>query len=252
MIKRSFRIGLLLGLLGGVVFALVKVFGRDSARSATDAAAEPWPPLEPSTPSPALATAPPTPVVPATTPEPERPASDEGTPWTTEDMPLVDSEAAADPLGFDDDLVEAPEDLAAGLVEALAAADAEDDAPTILDVEPVEEPEPAVEPAPAAKKAATRTTKAPAKAAQAAKATKKATKAPAKAAKKATKRARAPKRVWVEPTDGACPTSHPVKAKLASAIYHLPGMLNYERTRPDRCYADAAGAEADGLRAAKR
>jgi hypothetical protein len=46
--------------------------------------------------------------------------------------------------------------------------------------------------------------------------------------------------------------SHPVKAKLSSGIYHLPGGQNYERTKPDRCYVDAAAAEADGLRAAKR
>jgi hypothetical protein len=58
---------------------------------------------------------------------------------------------------------------------------------------------------------------------------------------------------WVEPeADGRCPATHPVKAKLASKIFHLPGMMNYERTRPDRCYRDAAAAEADGLRAAKR
>jgi hypothetical protein len=52
--------------------------------------------------------------------------------------------------------------------------------------------------------------------------------------------------------DGACPVTHPVKAKLASGIYHVPGSGNYERTKPDRCYVDAAAAEADGLRAAKR
>ncbi|MFL6205882.1 MAG: hypothetical protein ACJ739_11075 [Acidimicrobiales bacterium] len=57
---------------------------------------------------------------------------------------------------------------------------------------------------------------------------------------------------WVEPVEGACPPTHRVKAKLASKIFHLPGMANYERTTPDRCYADAAAAEADGLRAAKR
>ena len=57
---------------------------------------------------------------------------------------------------------------------------------------------------------------------------------------------------WVEPSGGVCPTSHPVKAKLASKIFHLPGMLNYERTKPDRCYQDAPAAEADGLRPAKR
>lgn len=57
---------------------------------------------------------------------------------------------------------------------------------------------------------------------------------------------------WVEPTEGTCPTSHPVKAKLSSRIFHLPGMFNYERTRPDRCYRDPAAAESDGLRAAKK
>jgi hypothetical protein len=56
---------------------------------------------------------------------------------------------------------------------------------------------------------------------------------------------------WIEPLDGACPLSHPVKAKLSSGIYHVPGGMNYERTRPDRCYVDGAGAEHDGLRAAK-
>jgi len=56
----------------------------------------------------------------------------------------------------------------------------------------------------------------------------------------------------VEPLEGACPASHPVKGKVASGIYHLPGGLNYERTRPDRCYADADAAESDGLRPAKR
>ena len=68
----------------------------------------------------------------------------------------------------------------------------------------------------------------------------------------APRRAPTAARLWVEPTGGVCPTSHPVKAKLASKIFHLPGMANYERTKPDRCYVDAAAAEADGLRAAKR
>ena len=57
---------------------------------------------------------------------------------------------------------------------------------------------------------------------------------------------------WVEPTDGACPASHPVKAKMSSKIFHVPGGLSYERTVPDRCYPDAAAAEADGLRPSKR
>jgi hypothetical protein len=58
---------------------------------------------------------------------------------------------------------------------------------------------------------------------------------------------------FVEPdADGACPLTYPVKAKLASGIYHVPGGGNYERTKPDRCYVDAAAAEADGLRKALR
>lgn len=56
---------------------------------------------------------------------------------------------------------------------------------------------------------------------------------------------------WVEPDGSACPAGHPVKAKLASGIFHLPGMRAYERTTPDRCYASAEAAEADGLRRAK-
>jgi hypothetical protein len=58
---------------------------------------------------------------------------------------------------------------------------------------------------------------------------------------------------FVDPGDGgACPLTHPVKAKLTSGIYHVPGGGNYERTKPDRCYASAEAAEADGLRPAKR
>lgn len=58
---------------------------------------------------------------------------------------------------------------------------------------------------------------------------------------------------FVDPgADGACPLTHPVKAKLASGIYHVPGGGNYERTKPDRCYSSAEAAEADGLRPAKR
>jgi hypothetical protein len=56
---------------------------------------------------------------------------------------------------------------------------------------------------------------------------------------------------WVEPDDGNCPPTHPIKAKLASGIYHAPGGANYARTKPDRCYVDEAAAEADGLRRSK-
>jgi hypothetical protein len=57
---------------------------------------------------------------------------------------------------------------------------------------------------------------------------------------------------WVEPTGEVCPTTHPVKAKLSSKIFHLPGGQMYERSKPDRCYRDAAAAEADGLRQSQR
>ena len=58
---------------------------------------------------------------------------------------------------------------------------------------------------------------------------------------------------WIDAADGgACPDHYPVKAKLASGIYHLPGGANYARTQADRCYRSAAAAEAAGLRASKR
>jgi hypothetical protein len=59
-------------------------------------------------------------------------------------------------------------------------------------------------------------------------------------------------RLWVAASDGVCPPSHPVKAKLASKIFHLPGARNYSRTHADRCYPDEESAVADGLRQALR
>jgi hypothetical protein len=57
---------------------------------------------------------------------------------------------------------------------------------------------------------------------------------------------------WLEADDsGTCPATHPIKAKMSSGIYHVPGGANYDRTHPDRCYIDAAAAEADGLRRSK-
>ena len=47
---------------------------------------------------------------------------------------------------------------------------------------------------------------------------------------------------------GACPAHHPVKAKLASGIFHVAGGANYARTQADRCYLSENAAEADGLR----
>jgi hypothetical protein len=66
------------------------------------------------------------------------------------------------------------------------------------------------------------------------------------------KSSRARASAWVEPkADGTCPPTHPIKAKMASGIFHAPGGANYARTKPDRCYVDAAAATADGLRPAK-
>jgi hypothetical protein len=103
-------------------------------------------------------------------------------------------------------------------------------------------------PAPAPEKAAATPATAAAKAASAPSAAK-AAPAPKKApAKKAAQNGAG----WVEPVDGTCPTTHPVKGKLTSLIYHLPGMTAYARTVPDRCYRDEDAAQADGLRKAKR
>jgi hypothetical protein len=57
---------------------------------------------------------------------------------------------------------------------------------------------------------------------------------------------------WIAPVEGACPATHPVKAKLTSGIFHVPGGQNYARTKPDRCYRDADAAVADGLRRSQR
>jgi hypothetical protein len=51
--------------------------------------------------------------------------------------------------------------------------------------------------------------------------------------------------------DGSCPLSHPVKGKLSSGIYHVPGGANYDRTVADRCYANEDAAVSDGLRRSK-
>ena len=59
-------------------------------------------------------------------------------------------------------------------------------------------------------------------------------------------------RSWVKPVDGVCPDGFPIKAKLKSGIFHQPGGLAYDRTKPDRCYPSVAAAEADDLRPPKR
>jgi outer membrane biosynthesis protein TonB len=214
VIRRSFRIGLKLGLLAGLVLALVKTM--QSRRPAADlpAAPAPWTPLRP---EPA---APPAPAA-ATEPEPEPPAV------------VVEPE---------------PEPPAVVEPEPVVAIVPEQAAERWADAQPAWD-----EPKPVISEVAKRATKAAkvAKAAVAKKAAAPAKKAAKKAATKAAKKAVA-LTPWVDPTGGVCPTTHPVKAKLASRIFHLPGMLNYARVTPDRCYTTAEAAEADDLRPSKR
>jgi hypothetical protein len=69
------------------------------------------------------------------------------------------------------------------------------------------------------------------------------------------KKATAPKKTlppWVDPDNGICPSTHPVKAKLSSGIFQVEGNFAYARTSPDRCYESPEAAAADGLRPAKR
>jgi hypothetical protein len=47
------------------------------------------------------------------------------------------------------------------------------------------------------------------------------------------------------------PDGFPIKVKESSGIYHVPGGRFYDRTRPDRWYATADAAEADGYRPSK-
>ncbi|MGB8860762.1 MAG: hypothetical protein WCC60_16000 [Ilumatobacteraceae bacterium] len=56
---------------------------------------------------------------------------------------------------------------------------------------------------------------------------------------------------WVAPVDGVCPEGFPIKANDNSGIFHVPGGRFYARTVPERCYAAAEDAEADGYRRAK-
>ena len=57
---------------------------------------------------------------------------------------------------------------------------------------------------------------------------------------------------WAPPDDdGSCPVGFPIKANDNSGIYHVPTGRFYGRTKAERCYATADGAEADGYRAAK-
>lgn len=56
---------------------------------------------------------------------------------------------------------------------------------------------------------------------------------------------------WVLPVDGECPSGYQIKANESSKIFHVPGGRFYARTVPERCYASAEDATADGYRPAK-
>jgi hypothetical protein len=61
-----------------------------------------------------------------------------------------------------------------------------------------------------------------------------------------------PMTAWVIATsDDAAPDGFPVKVKVSSGIFHLPGGRFYARTTPDRWYATADAAQADGYRQSK-
>jgi hypothetical protein len=303
MVRRSFRVGLRLGLLIGIGFALFKTFqARRPGDRSPASGPGPWEPLRSDAGSPAAGR--PEPAVVRTPPPapapPPRPAPETLRMPEVPDL-VVPPSAASEGHAATSTPPRPPADLPVDEVGEPIEVPAAPPAPvvtppetTLLDagVRPAQpEPEPEVEvdprdvPAPAIapvkKTAARKRTAAPkpatsepvAKKAPA----KKATKAPAappasedditpddaavkKAAKKATKAAKAAKKAaastpppaWVEAADGTCPPTHPVKAKLASKLFHLPGMFAYPRTKPDRCYLDADTAVADGFTAAKR
>ena len=247
MIRRSLRMGIRLGVLAGVAIALFKIVQWRRPAPVTPGGADPWakpPRREPEAPQPELVSPtmlesvsvrdrPPAASAPTSAPAsaetPERAAAPQAAPESTAELPVVEP---------DDD-------------EVVILSDG-DDTP-VPDTVPL--PRPPAEEILAEKAAAQRKAageKAPAKKARARKAVAK--KAVAKKAAVATKAVEKaiPSVAWVEPEGNVCPGSHPIKAKLRSGIFHLPGMAAYSRTTPDRCYSDEAAAQTDGLRKAAR
>ena len=62
-----------------------------------------------------------------------------------------------------------------------------------------------------------------------------------------------PTPTWLaaEPDSTDPPEGFPIKVKESSGIYHVPGGRFYDRTKPDRWYATADAAQADGYRRSK-
>ncbi len=248
MIRRSFRIGLWLGLLAGIAFALAKIFRPkpepgaviDLGTPPTPAAghAPPqWPPLEAAVPTP-------TPV-PVAEPdiEPVVEATEPGLvtigdePLQAEELPTLAPEPVVAP---------APVVEPAPLPQPQAPPTPPTAAPEPVQQAAVKKTAVRKKAAPVAKAAAS---PAPAKATPAKKAPAPVKKAAAPAKKAAPKKTLPP---WVDPKGNICPKSHPVKAKLSSTIFQAPGNFAYDRTNPDRCYESTEAAIKDGLRAAKR
>jgi hypothetical protein len=277
--------GLRLGLLIGIGFALVKtVQSRRAAPSPSPAEPGAWEPLAdraaapapaptaaPADPEPAMAPPPPPTPAPAVTPPTTRPGAGSS---PANVRPASPPRPPAESLR----MPEVPETPPSAASEGRAATSTPPPVP-VAPVDEVGEPIelPAAPPAPTPPRAraprkspstgaaegtppeakllnagvdpaldVVPATKAAAKKNKAAAPVKKAS-----PAKKAAKKA-APVPGWVDPADGTCPPTHPVKAKLASRLFHLPGMFAYARTRPDRCYLDADTAVSDGFTAAKR
>jgi hypothetical protein len=273
MARRTIRLGLRLGLLAGVLVALVKlVQSRRSSReeSWAPSPAASWPPIQPDpvTVEPAASTTTERlpPVRTATVEAPARPAPDAADgaddapdlgaadeaaiPDATDEAPdLEAATGAAAEAAIPDATAEAPDldvanDAAAEAAVPAAAETTEADTPVV--VPPMAPLTSDAEHEPLA--AMTLTPAAVAPATKAWKSTRKAATGPTPA----RTRVRKSRRPWVDPVGTDAPASHPVKAKLSSMLYHLPGMAFYGRTHPDRCYIDAETAEADGFTRAKR
>jgi hypothetical protein len=285
VIRRSFRIGLWLGLLAGVGAAVMKLLRSREAPSPAifDLGATP----SRSAPAPAVHH-PPTAATdlrgiedyvrsgfdrsPA-----DAPAAAPAPAWTPLEAPISTPDPVEVPEPAREALAPAPEapppDEEPGLVvvgdaplqpaeDVVASNEPLDGEPTTAEDGPEAPAPPPAAKAPAARRTPARTAPPPKKAAAKAPVAKKAAlprkfAAPPKAAapKKAAPKKAAPKKLlapWVNPDGLICPPTHPIKAKLSSQLFHLPGMFAYARTTPDRCYKSAEEALADGLRSAKR
>jgi hypothetical protein len=218
MVRRSFRVGLWIGLVLGVMLALRRTVQLRRAAEHPLPSPEPWPPVLVD----------------------DQPEARFGGVVRPEPEPVVD-----------EPVHEAAEEV--GVEEPAPAVEGEWDVPEIEEPATERELRPAPAPAPpllstapaADAEVAVSEPHAPARAAKKAA-------GPSRATAKKTARAKKPATAWVEPNEGVCPNTHPIKAKLTSGIFHLPGMFAYDRTKPDRCYARATDAEADGLHRAKR